>query len=66
MDEEQEGIDLEAVNLNNDEGITFPNSTEEEVEETTTQTEQTETNTDSNVDEEERSLKKRCKQREKG
>lgn len=58
MDGEQEGINLEAVNLNNDEGITFPNSTEEEVEETTTQTEQTETDTDSNVDEEKEALKR--------
>ena len=58
MDEEQEGINLEAVNLSNDEGITFPNTAEEVLEETTTQTEQTETDTDSNVDEEKEALKR--------
>lgn len=58
MENEQEGINLEAVNLENEEGIVLPNTTEEEVEETTVQTEQVETNTNSDVDEEKESLKR--------
>lgn len=58
MENEQEGINLEAVNLSNEDGIILPGATEEEVEETTVQTEQIETNTDSDVDEEKESLKR--------
>lgn len=58
MKNEQEGINLEAVNLENEEGIVLPGTAEEEVEETTVQTEQVETNTDSDVDEEKESLKR--------
>ena len=58
MENEQEGINLEAVNLKNEEGIVLPGATEEEVEETTVQTEQVETNTESDIDEEKESLKR--------
>lgn len=57
MENEQEGINLEAVNLENEEGIVLP-GTEEEIEETTVQTEQVETNTETTVDEEKEALKR--------
>lgn len=55
MDEEQEGINLEAVNLGNEEGITLPN-TVEEVNETTEQVDNS--NNDSDTDEEKEALKR--------
>ena len=58
MENEQEGINLEAVNLENEEGIVLPGTIEEEVEETAVQTEQVKTNTDSDVDEEKEALKR--------
>lgn len=55
MEEEQEGINLEAVNLGNEEGITLPN-TVEEVNETTEQVDNS--NNDSDTDEEKEALKR--------
>ena len=58
MENEQEGINLEAVNLTNEEGITLPNSTEEVEETAVEESNTTETNTDDNVDEEKEALKR--------
>lgn len=64
MEEEQEGIDLEAVDLGNDEGITLPATEEVEedvekpVDERTPQGNNTENNTDSDIDEEKEALKR--------
>lgn len=55
MDEELEGINLEAVNLENDEDITLSNK--EEVDEITEQKEAVE-NTDADIDKEKESLKR--------
>lgn len=57
VDEELEGINLEAVNLENEEAIVLPNSTEE-AEETTEIKEVVEENNDSVVDEEKEALKR--------
>ena len=57
MDEELEGINLEAVNLENEEAIVLPNSTEE-AEETTEIKEVVEENNVSVVDEEKEALKR--------
>ena len=60
MENEQEGINLEAVNLG-EEGIVLPGATEEVVEETVVEENNTnaaETNTDTTVDEEKEALKR--------
>ena len=60
MENEQEGINLEAVNLG-EEGIVLPGATEEVVEETVVEennTNTTETDTDTTVDEEKEALKR--------
>lgn len=58
MENEQEGINLEAVNLENEEGIVLPGTIEEEVEETVETNNITETNTETTVDEEKEALKR--------